>query len=104
MIQGLLFIFFEPAIDDVVNREVAFSSMEELREAVDKTKHGGSAADCNPHWIPFKEYSKNYKGPVPQLNTIVSGKPIVHWQYFTLHVAVFQNTCRTHTNNNLSCE
>ena len=97
MIQGLLFIFFEPAIDDAVNREVAFSSMEELQEAVNKTKHGGSAADRNPHWIPFKDYSEIYKGPVPQLNTIVSGKPIVHWQYFTLHVAVFQNTYGAHT-------
>ena len=73
VVQGMLFLFYEPEIEDAVNPEVAFSTMAELQEAVDKTKYGGSTYDCNSDWIPFQEYDEIYKGPIPQ-NTMVSLK------------------------------
>ena len=73
VVQGMLFLFYEPEIEDAVNPEVTISTMAELQEAVDKTKYGGSTYDCNSDWIPFLEYDEIYKGPIPQ-NTKVSLK------------------------------
>ena len=69
----MLFLFYEPEIEDAVNPEVAFSTMAELQEAVDSTKYGCSTYDYNSDWIPFQEYDEIYKGPIPQ-NTMVSLK------------------------------
>jgi len=70
VIQGVLFLFYEPELDDAVNPAVAFSDMDELQEAVDETKYGGSTYlfDIND-WIPFPEFSAIYKGQIPKKAT-----------------------------------
>ena len=56
--QGLLFLFYEPAIEDPLSAEIAVSSMKALQEAVDDTKYGGS------------RWSEIYKGPIPQRTAV----------------------------------
>lgn len=77
VIQGVLFLFYEPELDDAVNPAVAFSDMDELQEAVDETKYGGSTYLFDiSDWIPFPEFSAIYKGQIPKKATVSTHKKI----------------------------
>ena len=45
VIQGVLFLFYQPDIENPVSAEMTISSLAGLKEAVDKTKYGGVRYD-----------------------------------------------------------
>jgi len=70
VIQGVLFLFYEPELTDHFIPGEALYDMSTLQEAVDKTKYGGSTDGYYlREWITFQEFSPIYKGTIPQKTT-----------------------------------
>ena len=65
VIQGALFLFYQPDVENPVSDELTYSSLAGLQEAVDKTKYGGVRYDSDSEMEPNDEYCRIYKGPFP---------------------------------------
>ncbi|XP_067949999.1 uncharacterized protein [Watersipora subatra] len=63
LVQGILFLFYEPNFEDSLADYAYFESLGELEEAVESTKCGSTLS-----WTDIK-FDNIYKGPVPSDST-----------------------------------
>lgn len=82
--QGILFLFYEPNLDDVLASYVLCADLDELQQAVDKTKCGTNECSVEnklESW-GYIGFSNIYRGQVRNILAVIVALEALHKGFF----------------------